>query len=402
MTDMPSREQILEKARLVRQRIHDVHIKQFPDQPGPVFLISNAYPGVWLEHVYDAISFARLEPAMAHIARNQVLLFLRNQKPYGRLPFQVIDMSNPRSNHYKEAVGYNQIQECVSFARLCLEAAQLTGDRALLEEAYAGCAKWDDWQCQNRMTLNTGLIELFCLYDTGHDHSARLDGIPVKCPDDEGRVCADHPALPILAPDMNAVFYGSRKALAEMAELLGKPDEAAQWWQKAETVKQAMLARLYDAQDEFFYDADKNGNHRKFRSIHISNVLSERVPDEEMAQRIYERHMKNPKEFWTPYPFPSMSISDPGSKQDRDGNSWGFYSQGLTTLRAMRWMDDYGHGDDLEYLMSRWVKAFTESQEMNFSQELHPITGKLSRSSEWYSSSMLVFLHAIRRLGYES
>ena len=32
--------------------------------------------------------------------------------------------------------------------------------------------------------------------------------------------------------------------------------------------------------------------------------------------------MKNPREFWTPYPFPSMAISDPASVQDLEGNSW--------------------------------------------------------------------------------
>ena len=53
--------------------------------PGALFLISNTYPGVWLEHVYDAVCWARLEPSMAYVARSQVRLFLENQKEDGQL-----------------------------------------------------------------------------------------------------------------------------------------------------------------------------------------------------------------------------------------------------------------------------------------------------------------------------
>ena len=124
------------------------------------------------------------------------------------------------------------------------------------------------------------------------------------------------------------------------------------------------------------------------------------VFDKEEADRIYERHMKNPREFWTPYPFPSMAICDPASRQDRPGNSWGFYTQGLTALRALRWMDHYGKSADLEYIMERWVHALSSSDDIRFSQELHPITGRPSTSSRWYSSVMLFYVWACRRLGY--
>ena len=39
----------------VMNRIKTIHIKAFPGLPEPLFLISNTYPGVWLEHAYDGI-----------------------------------------------------------------------------------------------------------------------------------------------------------------------------------------------------------------------------------------------------------------------------------------------------------------------------------------------------------
>ena len=124
-------------------------------------------------------------------------------------------------------LSYGQIQECISFTQLSLEAYEATKDEQ----------------------LGTGLIELFCEFDTGHDNSRRLAGLPKGC-------------------------------------------------------------------------VDRYGKKRKFLSILISNLFQEHLLDQDMADSIYERHMKNPREFWTPYPFPSMAISDPASVQDLEGNSW--------------------------------------------------------------------------------
>ena len=196
----PSSEKILEKYKMARQRVESFHIRSFEGQPGPIFLISTTYPGVWLEHAFDAVCWARLNPgsaAAADVAHNQMLLFLRNQKPDGRLPFNVLDPAIMRERGLRRGgVGYSQIQECVAFARLCLETYGLTQDRDFLREAYEKCAKWDEWLVRNRMTLGTGLIELFCLYDTGHDNSARLADIPVRCPDADGKLPADADAVP--------------------------------------------------------------------------------------------------------------------------------------------------------------------------------------------------------------
>ena len=382
---------------LATQRIEEFHLRSFPGQAGPLFLISTTYPGVWMEHVYDGVKYAQLEPEKGkEIARNQTLLFIRNQKKDGRLPFNVLDTSVIR-DFKGNPVGYRQIQECVSFGRLCWETYQMLGDRAYLQEAYDYLKAWDAWLCANRMTTHQGLIELFCLYDTGHDNSARLADIPNPCPDPEGKVPADCDAVPMLAPDMNAVFYGDRRALSKMAAELGLEKEAEAWAQKAREVKEKMLELLYDPEDEFFYDVDRHGRKRKFLSISISNVFQEHVLDQDMADRIYQRHMKNPNEFWTEYPFPSMAICDPGSKKDRDGNSWGYYSQALTALRCGRWMDHYGYGADYDHVLQKWVEGINRGA-LHFAQELDPITGEMSRSSEWYSSAMLLYLYACRRL----
>lgn len=401
----PSRKAIQDMYMRAQQRISQFHVRTFEGQPGPILLISTAYPGVWLEHAFDAICYARLESDSAlarSVALGQLRLFLRNQLPNGRLPFNVMDASIMRQRGYGELaeVNYRQIQECVAFGQLCVEAHDLTGDDEFLREAYRGCAAWDAWLCAHRMTRGTGLIELFCLYDTGHDNSARLADVPVSCPDLEGATPADCDAVPMLAPDMNAVFYGNRRALAEMARRLGLESEAVRWDEAAERVRAAMLELLYDPQDEFFYDMDSKGRLRRFPSIAISNVFSEHVLERGMFDAIYERHMRDPAEFWSEYPFPSMALNSPAIIGHAPRNCWGYYSQALTALRCMRWMDYYGRSADYELLLERWLKALASQPDRPFAQELDPRTGWLTDCSEWYSSAMLLYMYAARRLGY--
>ncbi|MBQ3141502.1 MAG: hypothetical protein IJC25_06040, partial [Clostridia bacterium] len=382
---------ILQQYELVLEHIKNVNIKSFPGHPEPLFLISDAYPGVWLEHAFDGVAWARLCPEMAYVARAEVNLFLDNQKEDGQFPCYVLDSSNPNTAGYGRLIGFGQLQECVSFARLCYEAAALNNDRALLQKAYEKCARWVQWLRKHRMSTQNELIEMFCGFDTGHDNSSRLSGIPNGSGGD-AKNCGDSDALPMIAPDVNAVYFGNLTALADMADELGLPEEAAAYRSDAERVRAAINRLCYNAEDDFYYDVDRSGAQRKYRSISITNLFCEHFFSQADAERIFRNHLMNEKEFWTPYPFSSLAADDPTFAKRVGGNDWGYYTQGLTALRALRWMDHYGFGKELETLMERWISALVASETVRFSQELDPFTGELTPNSQWYSSTMLFFV----------
>ena len=395
--------QIEEKKALAEERIQSVHIRPIGNSPGPVFLISTAYPGVWMEHAFDALCYARIkgDEEAKKVALSQMLLFIINRLPDGHLPYKVLDLSIAGPQWQTDTPnGYGQLQECVSFGRLCWETWELTGDKAFLIEAYEALKGWDGWLCSNRMTLGRGLVETFCIFDTGHDHSARFADIPNGCMDREGKTHAEREALPIVSPDVNAVFYGDRMALADMAGALGKEDERQKWLSKAEEVKLAMLEQLFDAKDEFFYDIDCKGSMRRMKTIAITNVFSEHILDQDMFDRIYTRHMLNPAEFKAPYPFPSMALDDAARLGHAEKNCWGYYTQALTVLRCQRWMDFYGRGEDYDRLLDTWINVYAaQDGPALFTQEIDPYTGQTTDCSRWYSSAMLAYLYGCKRLG---
>ena len=364
-------------------------------------------------YVLFAVFYAQHYKEGLALAENTVRLFLSHQTEDGQFPCYIWN-ADKTSAPPDQLIGYFQIQECVSFARLCFEVYELNRDRAFLAACYAACEKWDGWLRRNRMTTGRGLIEQFCGYDTGHDNSARTEGI--SCPGNyvkDGRhmnaavLPPDDGITPILAVDMNCNFYGTQMALADMADALGCHEKADAWRKKADEVKKNLFLHCFDSANGFFYDADRNGNLRKCRSSTLFHLFLEGVldaeADAELIAAIYRRYIGNVREFATPYPFPAVSVADPSwARENPEPNCWGYYSEGLIALRTTRWMDRYGFSADLDRLCAAWLGAWTRVYpDFCMGQELHPITGLPSASSEWYSSTMLFYLFAADRLGYK-
>jgi hypothetical protein len=352
----------------------------------PVLIEGGNYPGIWLEcGPLEGLIYGRFDRA---IARANHEVFFHHQRADGYLPCYV----------WSEKLGTAQIQMVVPIAATALETADLLQDEAFLANAYHSCARWDDWLRLNRDSRGTGLCELFCQFDSGHDGSPRHEGLPEECPDANAAICPGAGALPYLAPDLSASVYGGRVALAGMAERLGRSNEALMWTEKAETTRRLILDYCYDPEDECFYDVDVDGRFVRIRGDVLTRVFGEHVVDQAMFDRIYARHIQDPAAFWTPYPLPSIAADDPAFVGDLPNNSWGGASQALTALRAPRWFEYYGRSVDLRHLMGRWVEAIVRAPA--FMQQMNPWTGEFSTSAG-YSPAMCVLVDFAERLGME-
>lgn len=344
------------------------------------------YQGIWLEcGPLEALVYGKHAPEIALSSHD---VFFRHQREDGYLPFNVS----------VEAPGDITIQMVVPIAATALETAELTGNEAFLARAYEACSRWDEWLARNRNTRGTGLCELFCQFDSGHDGSPRHAGLPWECPDHNPAKCPEAGKLPYLAPDLSASVYGGRVALATMAEKLGKSAEASQWRDKAERTRALILTYCYDAEDECFYDVDADGKFVRVRGDVLTRVFGEHVVDQKLFDRIYERHIKNPEAFWTPYPLPSIAADDPTFVKPIPQNCWGGASQALTALRTPRWFEHYGKSEDHRHLMTRWVDAIVACP--HFMQQIDPWSGEFTdcRTRD-YSPAMCVLIDFVDRLG---
>ena len=404
-------EKIRSICRALTAHIEEKNVCVFRGRQKPLFLISENYHGVWLEHLFDAIIYAEMYPEKGkEIAENTIELFLSNQKENGQYPCYVWD-GNRSKLPDKYNLGWAQVQECVSFGQLFLRFLNFSDGKDMALRGYRSLKKWVQWLSKYRMTTKRGLIEAFVGYDTGHDNSGRLKGM--RFPNNyilfgrEQNAAKRHffdPVAPLLATDMNAVFYGNLRALEKLAKKLGFGEEERKWKERAEEIKRQLFLRCYDKNDDFFYDVDKNDKKRKYLSCAILHFFQEgvldREEDEKVINNILKKHVLNEEEFWTPYPFPSMAKNDPSTKKHKKRNDWGYFTQGNTVLRTVLWMDKYGLRGEQDRVCKAWLEGWTACFErMPVGQELDPITGEPSPSAPWYSSGMLFYLWSAKRLG---
>lgn len=361
------------------------NVRPMDDSGRPVLIEGSVYQGIWMEcGPHEALTYRKFRP---DVARNSHLIFFDLQKPDGQIP----------ANRRRTLTGYGQIQMVVPIAATAWELARATGDSELLERAYGACGKWDAWLRRYRDTRKTGLVEGFCTYDTGMDNSPRWKGIPDACPDRDATRHADLPVLPFLSPDLSATMVGARRAMAEMAKALGKTEEADRWVADCETLRRALIEKLWVAEDGAFYDLDAQDHYVRVRSDVISRVASEHVPDQTMFELMWAKQLGNPNAFWAPYPLPSAALDDPSFVRPIPRNSWGGAAQALTALRAGRWMDHYGRSAEFARMQEAWCGAIL--RDPSFRQQIDPLTGAFTQEdAPGYSPAALVMLDYTWRL----
>ncbi|NQU44499.1 alpha-L-rhamnosidase [bacterium] len=346
------------------------------------------YPGVWLESgPLNGLVYGRFFDV--DVARANHRIFFLYQREDDAFPCWFI----------RGKVGFSQIQMVVPIAKTAWEFYELTGESKFLEEAYSACSRWDGWLAGHRDSRGIDLVELFCEYDTGHDNSGRFTrlcpGLPKPCPEHDARNMPAVGTVPWLAPDLSATHYGGRVALAKMAAELGRPDEAEVWTVKAERTRRSILAYLFDPETLSFYDLDRNNRFQRIVSDVLSRVLCEHVVDQLLFDNIFERHIVSPHGFWSPYPMPSVALSDPLFNRDLPDNCWGGPAQGLTGVRAPRWFEHYGRPAELAHMMTRWLEAIGRQKE--FRQQMNPWNGEISGCRD-YSPTLCLTVDYISRL----
>ena len=376
---------------LLRENLHRVDFHP----SSPILLVGATYGGTWLEHNQDALLLADLAPEVAWAT---VEAFLERQREDGLIPF-CLPRGGVRHEYFQAEAVYWQVQSVYPFVRCAMEVAERTGRPPEdFRRIYEAGKRYDAWFGRWRDRGGTGLVEMCCEFDTGHDNSPRVKdgGIPHSCPGNDACNMPDLPCMPLISADLSATRYGDRMALGALAERLGLAEEAAGWRASAARLKARMRELLYDPETEFYYDRAPQGL-RKYRTEHITRLFLNRVVDQAEFDRVYRRYFENPEEFDSPFPYPSMSISDPAFVKSCPVNCWGANCQANTAERAIFWLPEYRRGDELERLLAEWARAVIAANG-DFGQEVNPFTRQMLPSGGKYTPTLLIVIEAASRL----
>ena len=336
------------------------------------------------------------------IALTNQTIFLDYQRPDGRLPGMLHvnttgDVENQPEDIVIEptgvAVNYGWLQGCCYPQHALNMYFHADLGRDYLERLYDAFSRYDDYLWRVRDSDGDGCLELWCEWDTGEDNAARMRGMPhawgSEKPPAPGRGYA-----PMESMDIMAYSYVSRDVLAQISALLGNGKEQY-WADKARAVAQKVKDYLWIEEKNACYDRDQNN---EFIDILVHNNLRLMyfgVFSQEMADRFVKFHLKNPEEFWTNMPLPSVAANDPVF-ENIEGNSWAGNPQGLTYQRSIMALERYGYFAEITYLCGKLSDAIGE--ECAFSQGYDTFTMKPKGTGDMtYGPTALAMLEMLSR-----
>jgi glycogen debranching enzyme len=165
-------------------------------------------------------------------------------------------------------------------------------DAEFLDEIYEPVVRWNRWWLEENDRDGNGLCEY------GHPFSSGLDDSPLW---DGG--------MPVEATDLNSYLVMQCDALARMAEVLGLPDDVAEWSARANTFTQRMLEEMWDAEAGLFWSRHEGAPIKVKTPFSLFPLFTGRLP-REIAERLVAA-LTDEKAFWTRYPVPTVAIDDP-------------------------------------------------------------------------------------------
>lgn len=402
-----------------------------------VLVEGGGYGNVWIET--QPMGGEMYAKRNLEVALNNQLVFLMAQRADGRLPGMVVSGENALKHGWdkKPPEGYVWLPEhgmaadFEMFQGYCFPDPAWrmyfwTGkDRDYLRKLYAALEKHDAYLWRTRDSNGDGLLETWCLWDTGEDSGSRLlarnspTNWPFDLPPGDPRtpdpqdpamfrkywsdlpghpksLARDQVLAPIASMDVMAYSYEGRATLAKIARELGNGRETY-WQEQAEDVRQRLIKGLWNPERHACFDRDRNGKPMEELVHNNLRCMWHGVFTREMADEFVRHHLLNPAEFWTPVPLVSIAINEK-LYQNAPGNNWSGQPQGLTFQRAIRALENYGHYAEVT-LIGRKLLPVLIRNGFQFSQQLDPMTGKPSGPRpDGYGPMILAALEYISRM----
>jgi len=396
----------------VLQKIFDkaeeLALKNIVDYGNRKVMIEGAgYKSVWLEtQPMAGYMYAKRNLT---IARNNIEIFIDNQREDGRFPGVIYNRDGKIEPNYAQFQGLYLAKPAFELYFL------LNKDKDYLLKVYHALEKFDTYLWKTRDSDNNGCLETWCMYDNGEDHSVRFNEFPnawsfdypptkeiamhlspeelkIHCKEDHYDSTMEM-IVPIESMDVMSYSYSCRDVLALISKELQNGREPY-WREQAGQVHDKLKRYLWDDEKNACFDKDKNNEtmpvllHNNLRCMYFQSF------DQNMADQFIKHHLLNPEEFWTPMPLPSIAANDPMFR-NIEGNNWSGQPQGLTYQRSIQALENYGHYAELTMLGEKFLHAIGDS--LKFIQQFDPFTATVNNSKDGYGPSILSALEFISR-----
>lgn len=116
----------------------------------------------------------------------------------------------------------------------------------------------------------------------------------------------------------NAQLAVNALYLSYIGDILNDKEMSFQYKRQYFTLKTRINSFMWNQDDGFYYDLDKNEQQVKVKHIGAYWVLLAEIPNEARGELLVE-HLKDPESFGTDNPFPTMAVSEPLFSEQGEG-----------------------------------------------------------------------------------
>ena len=157
--------------------------------------------------------------------------------------------------------------------------------------------------------------------------------------------------------DLACYLYRELKAMAVLAEKLGYRKDVYLYNNQAAKLIAQINKNFWNEKDGFYYDRDEQtGKLLKVKSVAGFLPLFIGAATKQQAERLVKEHLLNKNEFWTDYPIPAYSKSEPDYAQYPKLNgecNWRGTTWIPTNYMVFHGLMDYGYGDIAKQLVQK-------------------------------------------------
>ncbi len=352
-----------------------------------VLVEGGGYEKIWLET--QPMGGEMYFPHDPEAAFNNVSLFMDYQRPDGRLPGSIALIDGKITPQFNKLQGF-------CFPLHAMNLYYLMGeDRAFLQKLDSCLRRFDQWLWKTRDSDGDGVLESYCVYDTGEDNALRYGDAPCWWESDAPPEGNEY--VPMGSMDMMSFSFSCRNTLCRIAAILQNGEESL-WRQKADDVQNALIANLWDKERAACFDRCPGGKMQQTLTHNNLRCMYWESFTDEMARAFVEKHLLNPSEFWTPLPLPSVAANDPLFRNIPE-NNWSGQCEGLTYQRAIFALENYGMEKLLPSLGEKLFDAVAKNG-YAFTQQYDPFTGEasLKETQSAYGPTILSVLGYITHL----
>lgn len=268
---------------------------------------------------------------------------------------------------------------------------QTTGDLVFVKEILPGLKAYYDWLARRRDPDGDHLVSLIHPWESGWDSSPRWDhytGIDHRDSEALKRwrhdlvariaahrwdvaAIADAGLYTPVAIDYNCLYAANLESLAKLLTAAGCCDQATQYGERAEAVRQAINAKMWDESVGYYWDLVDGRREKQIKVLTPAGFMAlyGGVASPEQAETLV-RLLTDPAHFWTSFPVPSVAISEPTYRPSVywRGNVW----PSINWL-IIRGLERYGYTDLATAMATRFVNLVCTH---GFREYFHPETGE--------------------------